>query len=510
LWTKVFTSAIKSLNQNDPVIQILKAHGIGGFTSTARTAEQEFKQEIGLINKSYYAQATKLLDRIGDASDFSQRRAVFIRKIIETGGKFQNGQIIGGDQRAAILAATNVIDWEKRGNSATAQVLNRTISFMNAFAQQIDVLTQALMEVPAAGIEKLTGAKISSVSGNLKGLSRQQAITRLAIAGMGLSAAVLLYCYAVGDDDEYNKMDDQTKMRNFIIPKKLMQEIGYDHTLLIPMHTSASYLFKSIPEMLFNQITKEGTKDAIDNARLRKALHEGLIDAFAGPLGSGPIPTGLKPFAEIKINHNFFTGGKITPRNMENLAAFEQYNAATSELGKWLSSITGDKEKRLLNPMEADHVMRSLGGTVAATAMWMSNALGNNRPTPEERNNPLYGSFVAPEIPRGREDLFYDLKQRTEVAMGTYNHLMKNQDKTEAQEWRKDHINELKAYGFTQQAGKDLTDINAEIRRIEKLPAEKMSSEEKRRRINEFKLTKERILEQTIKFRVATEQKPSP
>jgi hypothetical protein len=510
LWTKVFSSAIKSLNKDDPVVQILKSHGIGGFTSTARTAEQEFKQEMGLLNQSAYAKVTKLLDRIGDASDYSQRRAVFMRKIVESGGKIVNGKVVGGDMRAALLAATNVIDFEKRGNSATAQFLNRTISFMNAFAQQIDVLTQALMEVPAAGIEKLTGAKITSVSGNLKGLDRQQAITRLTIAGLGLSATVLLYCYAIGDDDEYNKMDDQTKMRNFVIPKKLMKEVGYDHTLLIPMHTSASYLFKSITEMLFNQITKEGTKDAIDNERLRKALHEGLIDAFAGPLGSGPVPTGLKPLAEIKLDRNFFTGGRITPRGMENLAAFEQYNAATSELGKWLSSVTGGKEKRLLNPMEADHLMRGLGGTVAATAMWMSNALGNNRPMPEERSNPLYGSFVAPDVPRGREDLFYDLKQRTEVAMATYRDLMKNQKPEEAKLWYKDHVNEIKAYGFTQQAGKELADINSNIRRIEKLPELQRNAEQKRAEINNLKLTKERILEQTIRFRLQAEQKPSP
>jgi hypothetical protein len=433
-----------------------------------------------------------------------------MRKIVESGGKIINGKVVNGDMRAALLAATNVIDFEKRGNSATAQFLNRTISFMNAFAQQIDVLTQALMEVPAAGIEKLTGAKITSVSGNLKGLDRQQAITRLTVAGLGLSATVLLYCYAIGDDDEYNKMDDQTKMRNFVIPKKLMKEVGYDHTLLIPMHTSASYLFKSIPEMLFNQITKEGTKDAVDNERLRKALHEGLIDAFAGPLGSGPVPTGLKPLAEIKLNRNFFTGGRITPRGMENLAAFEQYNAATSELGKWLSSITGGKEKRLLNPMEADHLMRGLGGTVAATAMWMSNALGNNRPMPEERSNPLYGSFVAPDVPRGREDLFYDLKQRTEVAMATYRDLMKNQKQVEAKLWYKDHVNEIKAYGFTQQAGKELADINSNIRRIEKLPELQKNAQQKRDEINNLKLTKERILEQTIRFRLQAEQKPSP
>jgi hypothetical protein len=348
------------------------------------------------------------------------------------------------------------------------------------------------------------------VSGNLKGITREEAIARLSIAGFGLTAAVLLYCFAVGDDDEYNKMDDQTKMRNFIIPRKLMKEIGYDHTLLIPMHTSASYLFKSIPEMYYNQFMKEGTNNAVDDARLRKALHEGLIDAFAGPLGSGPVPTALKPLAEIKLNYNFFNGGKITPRSMENLAAFDQYNAATSELGKMLSSLTGDKDKRLLNPMEADHLMRGLGGSVAATAMWLSNALSTNKPTPEERNNPLYGSFVAPEVPRGREDLFYDLKQRSEVAMGTYRDLMKNKNKKEAQEWKKEHFNEMKVYDFTQQAGKDLTDINAEIRRIEKLPATEMSSDEKRRKINDFKLTKERILKRTIEFRVRAEQKPSP
>jgi hypothetical protein len=381
---------------------------------------------------------------------------------------------------------------------------------MNAFAQQIDVLSQALMEVPALGVEKLTGAKISSVSGNLKGITREETIERLIVAGLGLSSAVLIYCFLVGDDDEYNKMDDQTKMRNFIIPRKLMKEIGYDHTLLIPMHTSASFLFKSIPEMYYNQIMKEGTKDAVDDARLRKALHEGLIDAFAGPLGSGPIPTGLKPLAEIKLNYNFFNGGKITPRSMENLAAFDQYNAATSELGKMLSGLTGDKEKRLLNPMEADHLMRGLGGSVAAAAMWISNALSTNRPTPEERNNPIYGSFIAPEVPRGREDLFYDLKQRSEVAMGTYRDLMKNKNKKEAQEWRKEHINEMKVYDFTQQKGKELADINAEIRRIEKLPANEMSSEEKRRRINDFKLRKERVLQKTIQLRVKAEQKPSP
>ena len=500
LFGGVFGSFAKGLTQKDDVVELLKSYGIGGYHSGARTAEHQYKQEIGLLNKSAFARVTSILDQIADASDFAQRRAVYVRVMKETGG-FPSG----GDQRKAILAATNVIDFDKRGMGRTAQFLNRTIAFMNAYAQQIDVLTQALAEPIAGGVEKLTGQKVTSISGGLRGLDRQQAMTRLAIASGLLASTCLLYAFAIGDDDEYKKMDDQTKMRNFVIPRSMMKTIGYDHTLLIPMHTSASYFFKSIPEMLYNKITKEGTKDAIDNARLRKALKEGAVDALLGPLGSGPVPTAIKPFAEIALNHDFYTGGNVTPQSMKDLAAFRQYNGSTSELGKWISyaSGLGSQEHRMLSPIQADHVMRGLGGSVAAAAMWGSNLFSGHKASPEERNNPLYGSFVAPEVPRGREDLFYDLKTRSDTAMGTFKDLIKKGHKEEAQQWLKDHEGEIKASGFTAGAGKALIDINAEIRRIEDLPANRLSPEEKRQQINFYKKKKEEILDQTIKFRLS-------
>ena len=502
LYGGVFSSFVRGLHQHDPVVQLLKEHGIGGYHSQARTAEHQYKQEIGLINKSRMAQVTSILDKIADASDFAQRRAIYMRVMKETGG-YPNG----GDQRRAILAATNVIDFDKRGAGTTAQFLNRTIAFMNAYAQQLDVLTQALAEPVAGGVEALTGAKVTSVSGGLRGIDRQKAITRLAITAGLLATTCLMYSMAVGDDDEYKKMDDQTKMRNFVIPRSLMKTIGYDHTLLIPMHTSASFFFKSIPELLYNKITKEGTKDAIDNARLRTALKTAAIDALLGPL-TAPIPTGIKPVAEVALNHDFYTGGQITPENMKHLAAFRQYSANTSELGKWLSyaSGLGSDEHRLLNPMEADHVMKGLAGSVASIAMWGSNLFNGSRPSPEERNNILYGSFVAPEVPRGREDLFYDLKTRAETDMGTFKDLMKKGHREEGKQWFEDHKSTIKAYGFVEAMGHKLTEINGEIRRVQDLPESKMSAEAKRERINFFKNKKEDILEKTIQFRLKAEQ----
>jgi hypothetical protein len=499
LYGGVFGSFIKGMHQKDPIVKLLKSYGIGGYHSSARTGEHQYRQEIGLLNKSAFAYVTNFLDKVSDASDFAQRRAIYIRVMKETGG-FP----VGGDQRKAILSATNVIDFDKRGNGVAAQSLNRTIAFMNAYAQQLDVLVQALAEPVAGGIEAMTGQKFSSVSGGLRGASRSTAIARLATVAGLLASTSLLYAMALGDDDEYNKMDDQTKMRNFVIPRSFMKTLGYDHTILVPMHTSASYFFKAIPELLYNKITKEGTKNEVDNRRLRTALKHGAVDALLGPLGSGPIPTGIKPIAEIILNHNFYTGSAVTPQSMKDLAAFRQYNGATSELGKWLSyaSGLGHEKNRLLNPMEADHVMRSLAGSVASIAMWGSNMFSGRKASPEERNNILYGSFIAPEVPRGREDLFYDLKTESETAIGTYKDLMRKGHPEEAKQWFAENKGAIQASGFTAAAGKSLIDINANIRRLDDLPETKMSPEEKRKQINFYKTKKEEILEQTIKFRL--------
>ena len=538
----VFGSFVKSLNSKDPIVRILQAHGIGNIYSSSRTSMQFYNQHIellnknrirdfseiykgledienpvskpkrvaqtiGLISQTKLSELINLLEKLGDASDMAPRRATYLRVMKET----------KGDQRKALLAATNVINWDKKGASKIAQSLSHSISFMNAFAQQIDVLSQALLEPVAYGAEKLTGATVKSVSGGLKGQSRLEAIERLGTAIACMQIGMLMYMFAIGGDDEYQKLDDQTKMRNFFIPKKVMRHLGYDHALLIPLTTTAGYIVKAIPEMIYNRIATQGTKDEVDATRFWKALGHGGIDAFLGPLASGPVPTIFKPGVEIALNHNFFTGGKVVPDSMKDLQAFKQYNANVSELGKWLSAATqipytGKEDKegnvvtgsrtRLLSPIQADHLARGLFGSVAGTTMWMSDLLSGNKPTKEERNNPLYGSFVAPEVPRGREDLFYDLKGRSEVVMKTYKNEMMNHQTAEGRKWFEANKGLIQAYGFTQSAAQSLNSITGEIRRIEDKPLSVMSADEKRLQINRLKQKKEDLLEQTIKFRL--------
>jgi hypothetical protein len=69
-------------------------------------------------------------------------------------------------------------------------------------------------------------------------------LQQLAITGSLLAGTTLIYTMLVGDDDDYMKMDDQSKIRSYMIP-------GTD--VVLPMNTSAAFFFKAIPELLYKQ-----------------------------------------------------------------------------------------------------------------------------------------------------------------------------------------------------------------------------------------------------------------
>jgi hypothetical protein len=466
VWADTFNGFFQALFPSDPIVNMMKDFGIGGYQSSARTPEKEVKLEIGIINHSKFSTLIKKLDQIGDASDYAQRRAIYKRVLKEKKDPLQ-----------AMLQANNVIDFLKRGSAQHAQFLSRNVSFMNAYAQQINVLAESL------------------TLGGLKVNTKKHAIQALVTSAGLLAATTLLYAFAVGDDDEYNQLDDQTKMRNYFIPKSV-----FGKSMLIPMNTSAAYFFKSVPEMIFNKIRKEGTKNNIDNTRLGKALKEGAFDALLGP---NPIPTAIKPGVEIFFNHNFLTGGSITPRSLQGLEAFRQYTADTSELGKMISSITTIPftDKKALNPIEADHFIRSLTGTVGAAVMWGSNMFSGERVTPEDRKNPLYGPFVAREVPRGREDLYYDLAERANEKYNTFMSLNKPLHAEEAKKYFQENKGLITAHGYTAGVESQLKKLNAEIRRTSDLPSAVMSPDAKRERMTELQGIKNNMLKDVIEMR---------
>jgi tRNA G10 N-methylase Trm11 len=469
VWAGTFRGFIKALQSDDPVVDMLKSYGIGGYQSYTRTPEIEYKQQIGLLEKNKFDSLMSFLDRVGDASDYGQRVSVYNNTLRQT-----------GDEMLALLQANNVIDFLKRGSARHAQVMTKTVSFMNAYAQQIDILAMSL-----AG-KRLTGK------------ARGAALAQLAKTGATFGFYVLLYSMAVGDDDEYQKLDDQTKVRNIFLSKSWT---GLEDNILIPMHTSASFMFKSIPELIYNYVTTKGTDNEMDGTRLRTALFEAAADSLLGP---NPVPTGIKPAVEILLNRNFFTGGTVTPKGMEDLDAVEQYTAATSQLGKVLSALTGIPftEKRVLNPIEADHFVRGLFGTTGSAVQWLSNMFAEDRPSATTRQNPLYGSFVAPDVARGNEELFYDFKSKVDNKYETYMKLLERDKADEADKYFNKHADLISARDYVTGMEVALRDINRQIRNTGEVKDKKLSPEQRRQEIIDLQRSKQEMLEGIVQMRL--------
>jgi hypothetical protein len=459
----VMRDFIGAVRGDDPVAEILRSQGIGGFYSPARTPEADVKRQIGIINNNTYDYVMKALDHFGDSSDMAQRIAIYKRVMAET-----------GDETLALYQAANVINFLRHGSGQVAQALVQTVPFLNAYAQSIDVLYDALR------------------GGGLRGKDRAAALQQLAITGSLLAGTTLIYTMLVGDDDDYMKMDDQSKIRSYMIP-------GTD--VVLPMNTSAAFFFKAIPELIINKVINEGTETEVDAKRLRTAMKEAAVDLLLGPT---PVPSAVKPIIEIGLDYNFFTSRPVTPRGMQSLDAYQQYDMRTSEAAKILSSLTGTDEKRVLNPMEADHLVRSIFGTAGAMVAWSSNLVGEAaefRPEMGLKEMPVTGAFLRPEVPRGREDLFYKLKDDTDRKYRTYIKLNERDNKAEAQAYINRHPNLVAYYEYTSEMDAQLKEINSAIRFIGETRDPSYTPEIKRREIQEFLNLKQDILEGIEQFR---------
>jgi hypothetical protein len=100
----------------------------------------------------------KALDHFGDSSDMAQRIAIYKRVMAET-----------GNESLALYQAANVINFLRHGSGQVAQALVKTVPFLNAYAQSIDVLYDALR------------------GGGLRGKDRSAALIQLGLHRLSLS-----------------------------------------------------------------------------------------------------------------------------------------------------------------------------------------------------------------------------------------------------------------------------------------------------------------------------------
>ena len=449
---KSFYTALK--DPNDPILQEMHRLGIsGGYGHNAKEIADKMRRDLGLETNTLMKRALDKTESFAAASDMAQRRAVFKRTLLETGGvENVDGSITGGNKVLAMDRAMNIIHWQKHGTSNKVRVLTQVVPFLNAYIQGMDTLVRAMRGEGISGMEK------------------KQAQLLFAQTALKIAALSTIYAMAVSGDEEYQKLDDRQKIRSFIIPGTGIK---------IPVAAEVAMFTKAIPEMTWQYINREGTANPMDSTKLMNAIGTSFADGLLGP---NLMPQAFRAGIEVATNHDFLTGHPIVGRGLENLETSQQFTENTSELAKIIGK-TG-----VISPLNLDHLLRGYGGTMASSVLFASDAglnmfYNDKLPTTPIYRIPMISSFMYSPEGKGQLNDYYDLKNRSDEVAATLNHIAKFGTPEELQEYRLANKDMLGIRGQINAISNNIKNLREQRKRI---IAGNLSADEKRSGIDQI------------------------
>ena len=371
---KVFRNFVDGL-RGQGVSQELADLGIMGlYDGMPEQLSNRLKERLGVKHRNAFKKAWDGLEEFSLQADLAVRSAIYEQTLLET-----------GDQALAYHRAKEYINFKRQGASQTVGTLRQVVAFMNAYIQGMDVLYRTV-----------TGKGVAATD-------KKAAIALFINTGIKLAALNLVYSALVSDDDEYEGLNEYEKDRNYIIPGTGVK---------IPVAPEVGFLFKVIPERLFNYISKMGTDREVD----RTAFLQGLKDAFVTAFGGvGVTPQLVKPLIEVTANYSFFYGGPIVPSDLQRAEAKYQINEGTSEIAKFAAYFG-------LSPIMTDYFVRAYTGMAGGMVLDVTDALLN----PSRAEKPLYKwtgpkTFLTDQSGRGYKSEFYKFREMVDEVTNTVN-----------------------------------------------------------------------------------------
>jgi hypothetical protein len=257
-----------------------------------------------------------------------------------------------------------------------------------------------------------------------------------------------MYYFAVSDDDEYKKQEQETKDNYWIVPST---------SIKIATPFEVGTLFKTIPERIAAYLSGKDTGEDFAHAMYR---------AFNNTIPVSPtayIPQVFKPMLEYSTNFNFFTMRPIVGQGMEGIDAKYQVGPSTSltfqELGKMLN----------VSPLKAEQMYKGYTGTmgmylvdVMDTIMQTSGA--NPQASKRFEQLPIIKRFALDPEARGNVTQYYELRNSVHTAVATAN-MLERSDPKEFAQYYKDNIALLAHKDYVNDMYKTLKQYN-EMRRM--------------------------------------------
>jgi hypothetical protein len=380
----------KVLSNHSPEAYALAKAGLTGYDfagdvkSSAREVEKELRKRSGTRTtgeKSLLPITAfwDMLEKGSHASDMATRAEVYKRTLERTGSEAE-----------AFYQAMEVLNFSRKGNSALIRIVSAMIPFFNARVQGLDVLYR-------------TGFGKTAMENKEK---IQKAFIFRSMVLLGTS---VMYWSMVSDDEDYKRLSKEERDNYWIIPAL---QVG-DKPFRFPIPFELGVLFKVLPERTLEYAFGTDTG---------KDLRESLLRNAMSTLSFNPIPQVALPLVENATNHSFFTGEPIIGRGLEDLAAFRQYGAGTTELAKKLG-------KELdYSPQKIDNLIRGYTGTMGTYAMMLIDSALIQEGDPVKATKrmeqlPVIKRFFAGDM--GTVSAYYDLKEEVNTVVKTVNDLQR-------------------------------------------------------------------------------------
>jgi hypothetical protein len=414
---------VKGLMNRSPAMETILNAGIGGGYEFSQNIERsganlyaDLQKKAGNGPKGLTGLATSLWDALETgttASDMATRALIYERVMKET-----------GDEAEALKRALEVMNFNRKGRSAVVRILTAAVPFLNARIQGLDVFFRA---------------GISPLSRTLQGLpvsDQEKAIMRrFWIRGSTMMALSVMYYFAVCDDDDYKKQEQETKDNYWIVPYAGIK-------IATPFEVGT--LFKTIPERIVAYATGRNTGEQ---------FRESMYRAFNSTIPVSPtayIPQVFKPMLEYSTNFNFFTMRPIVGQGMEGIEAKYQTGPSTSltfqELGKMLN----------VSPLKAEQMYKGYTGTMGMYLVDVMDAImetsgSNPKATKRFEQLPIVKRFALDPEARGDITAYYELRNSVHTAVATANMLERTDPKEFAVYMRenapllanKDYVNDM-------------------------------------------------------------------
>jgi hypothetical protein len=279
--------------------------------------------------KGVGASIMRVFNSIAGAGDNALRQAVYNRTVKELKNN-PNAKAIAQER------AFEIINFRRRGASATIDMIRQITPFLGAYLQAQRVAFNVL---------------------SLRGIApteRKAALATLASTTAQVIAMTFIYNALLGDDDEFKKKDARDKDTR-------LYPLGSKTNITLPIRPD---LF-SLPFVMANHAYNYIADNGVEHPHMAmKSMQEALIASMVGmPMG----PTIIKPVLEVSINHDFFTGKGIIPRRLEGQENQNLYTTKSSEMAKMLGS-TG-----LVAPVLVDHFIKGTMGYTGSAVLQVTD-----------------------------------------------------------------------------------------------------------------------------------------